>query len=98
MLEATHNSPAPANPAVACCCLAWNRAYQHARAKGKGEVFAGMDAAQAFRLSCPPSTASILCAISSPASLKACFSVQSRGPTALVSSTPLKSPTPASVA
>jgi hypothetical protein len=53
MPEATHNPPAHSNPAVARCCSAWDRTYQQARAKGKGELFAAMDAAQAYRQNLP---------------------------------------------
>lgn len=53
MPQATHKSPAHSNPAVARCCFAWDQTYQQARAKGKGELFAAMDAAKAYRLNLP---------------------------------------------
>jgi hypothetical protein len=53
MPDATHNAPARSNPAVARCCFARYRVYQQARARGKGELFAGMDAAQEYRQSLP---------------------------------------------
>jgi hypothetical protein len=53
MPEALPNPPAHSNPAVARCCTAWNDAFQQARAKGKGEIFSGMDAAKVFRMNLP---------------------------------------------
>ena len=53
MSEATHHLPAHTNPAVARCCAAWDRAREQARINGKGEVFAALDAAQAYRLNLP---------------------------------------------
>ena len=53
MHEVPVNSPAHANPAVSRCCSAWGQAFQQARSQGKGEVYSGIDAAQAFRRNLP---------------------------------------------
>jgi len=53
MSTTQQNSPAHANPAVARCCAAWNHAFQQARAQGKGDTFAAMDAGQIYRRNLP---------------------------------------------
>ena len=53
MHESTSKAPAHSNPVVARCCSAWDQAYQHSRAQGKGEIFAGIDAAKAYRQNLP---------------------------------------------
>ena len=64
MNETTQTSPAPAaedkaspvsaKPAIARCCDAYTRAYEAARDRGKGDVFASLDAEKAFRNAMPP--------------------------------------------
>lgn len=53
MYEPTPSAPAHSNPVVACCCSAWDQAFQQARAQGKGEIFASLDAAKAYRRNLP---------------------------------------------
>lgn len=98
MPETPQISPAHSNPAVARCCFAWDQVYKQARAQGKGELFSGMDAGQAFRLNLP--------ALDSADAVRDFIACVAQGMllapspvrTALVSSTPLRSPTPASAA
>ena len=46
--------PASENSAVARCCDAWTLTHHAASAKGKGQVFARLDAAEAYRRAMPP--------------------------------------------
>jgi hypothetical protein len=52
--EAAAPSPAVQNPAVAFCCDAYARAQKAAKARGKGVVFAAIDAQRAYRKAMPP--------------------------------------------
>ncbi len=54
MTEAAAPSPAVQNPAVALCRDAYKRAWNAAKAKRKGEVFAAIDARKAYRDALPP--------------------------------------------
>jgi hypothetical protein len=52
--EADEASPVSENPAVARCCNAYARALQAARGRDKGNVFAKLDAEEAYRKALPP--------------------------------------------
>jgi len=98
MPETPQIAPAHSNPAVARCCAPWDQVYQQARAQGKGDLFSGMDAAQAFRLNLPALDNSDVIRDFIACVAQASYSAPSPVRTALVSSTPLRSPTPASAA
>ena len=53
MPETPQIAPAHSNPAVARCCAPWDQVYQQARAQGKGDTFAAMDAGQIYRRNLP---------------------------------------------
>jgi hypothetical protein len=52
--EAGALCPVTENPAIARCRDAYVRAYQAAKNKGKGNVFAELDAEKAYRKALPP--------------------------------------------
>lgn len=53
-LESAAPSPAVQNPAVAYCCEAYKRALNAAKARGKSDYSASIDAEKAYRKALPP--------------------------------------------